>query len=334
MALTFANLSKQLKAKEFASVYLLHGEEAYYIDRALELIVEHALAEHERDFNQSIFYGRDADSQSIIDAARQYPAFAERRLVVLKEAQQMRDFDKLLPYLEHAVPSTVLVLAYMHKKYPANRKLYKAAAKKGQVFESKKIRDYQVAAWVTDYFKGSQYKISPQAAQLLQEYVGPDLARLHSELEKLLINLEPGATVGPKQIEEYIGISKDHNIFELQQQLLKGDQSRAWKIIENFRSNPKEHPFFMITGSLYGLYNKLYLTHMLQSASDKELASALRVNPFFIRDYRSAVRIFPIPKIEAAFSLLLEYDMRAKGVNDTGTAHGELLREMMWRLMN
>ena len=330
------NLEKlrgDLKKRQFKPIYLLHGEEPFYLDQAGELFENHILSEAEKSFNLTILYGRDTEVQSITDAALRYPMFAEHQLIIVREAQNIRDLDKLITYAEKPVPSTVLVLLHKYKKYPANRKLYKAIAKFGEVLESKKIRDYEVAKWVQEYLSGSGFKIKPQAAQLIEEYLGADLSRIDGELRKLMINLEPGATINANDVERYIGISREYNVFELQNALLKGDSARVWKIEENLRANIRQHPMVMIIGSLYNFFNKVYLTHFIAKASDKDLASALGVNPYFVRDYRSAAANWSIPRLERCFAHLLQYDLRSKGVDDTGTEQGELLRELIWKLL-
>jgi DNA polymerase-3 subunit delta len=333
LAANYKSVLKDIRAKQLSPVYLFHGEEAYYTDRLISALEENVLTEAEKGFNLMTFYGRDTDARTVIDAAMRYPMFAERQLVLVKEAQQMRDFDKLLPYIEKAQPTTVLAVAYKYKKYPANRKLYKAFAKQGTVLESKKIRDDQVAKWVMDAVGETEYKIAPRAAALLQEYLGADLAKVNGELEKLYLNIEKGATIDVDAIEEHIGISKDYNVFELVTALLYKDRDRVWRIVEYFRANPKASPFVLVMGSLFNAFQKVYMSHLVSAASDRELASALRVSPWFVKDYRHAAALYPIPKLERIFGQLLAYDLRSKGVDDAGTPPGELLREMVWKIL-
>ncbi len=331
--MTIQNLRGDLLKRRFKPLYLLHGEEPFYLDKAEALFDELVLTEAEKSFNHTILYGRDCDAQTITDAALRYPMFAEHQLIVVREAQQLRDLDKLQSYAEKPVPTTVLVLVYKYKKLPANRRLYKAIAQHGIVFESKKIRDYEVASWVQGHVSESGYKIQPAAAQLMEQYLGSDLSRIDGELRKLMINLEPGSTITPAHVERFIGISREYNVFELQNALLKNDTARVWKIAENLRANIRQHPLVMIVGSLYNFFSKVYAVHFIGQTNDKELAQVLGVHPFFVKDYRSAASAWPIPRLERGFAQLLQYDLRSKGVDDAGTESGELLRELIWKLL-
>ncbi|MFT7589101.1 MAG: DNA polymerase-3 subunit delta [Limisphaerales bacterium] len=332
-ATSFLDVKKAVKAGTYSPVYLFHGEEPYYIDEAVKILEHDVLTEAEKGFNLLILYGRDSDAQTIVDNAMRYPMFSERQVVLVKEAQQLKDIEKLLSYIEKAQPSTLLVLAYKYKKYPANRKLYKAIAKKGVIFESKKIRDYKVSEWVQNYLKGKPYTINMKASLLIQEYLGTDLSKVSGELDKLFLNLSEGTEITDTHIEQFIGISKDYNIFELNNAMMQGDTDRVWRIVEYFRANPKNHPLVMITANLYSMFSKIYQVHFVAGGSDKELASALHINPFFIKDYRTAASNYSISRLEQVFAELLTYDLRSKGVGDSGTPQSELLREMIWKIL-
>lgn len=331
-SITLAQLQKDIKGGTPAPLYLLHGEEVHFIDQATALLEEGLLSEAEKGFNFTTFYGRDADAGTIIDTALRAPMMAPRQVVVVREAQQMRDIEKLLPYAQKPVPSTVLVLAHKYKKLPANRKLYKAIAKTGAVLEAKRIKEHQVADWVQQQVAATPYGVSPKAAQLLQAYLGADLSRVNGALEKLYLNLEEGQTIEPAHIERFIGISKDYNLFELHNALLKGDRSRAARIAAYLIDHPKENPLVLILGSLYTLFQKLYLTHFVGQANDRELASTLKVPPFAVRDYREGARFYPIERIERIFAYLQQADLRSKGVNNGSADHPALLRELVIKL--
>ncbi len=328
------SLKKEISQRKVKPIYLLHGEEPFFLEQAEALFEQGLLSEAERGFNLSILYGRDSDAQSITDAALRYPMFADFQLIIVREAQSLRDIEKLLSYAEKPVPSTVLVLVHKHKKYPANRKLYKAIARSGVVMESKKVRDQEMAAWVDQFLRQQGYRIQPDAAQLVAEHLGNDLGRVVSELKKLMLNIEAKSSIKSEDIERYIGISREYNVFELQNALLKQDRARAWKITEHLGENIRQHPMVMIVGSLYNLYSKVYMAHFVQGASDKELAELLGVHPFFVKDYRLATSGWPIPKVERSMGVLMQYDLRTKGVEDAGTEHSSMLREMVWKLLN
>jgi DNA polymerase III subunit delta len=331
--MTPKELARQLQQGVFKPLNLLHGEEPYVLDEAEALFDRHVLQEAERPFNLTLLYGRDTDAQTVMDAASRYPVFAERQLIIVREAQSMRDLEKLLPYAERPVPSTVLVLVHKYKKLPANRKLFKAIQAHGLVFEAKGIRENQVPAWIADYLKERGHRIQPDAAQLIAEYQGADLSRISGELDKLLINLQPGASVSCAEVEKYIGISREYNVFEWQNALMRADIEKVWKIGDNLRANMRQNPLVMIISNLYNLLSKLYLAHFLQGANDRDLAQALGVNPYFAGDYRKALAHWSVPRLERALAVLLQYDLRAKGVDDAGTEPEELFRELTWKLL-
>ena len=327
-SLTLAQLTKQADQAAWKPIYLLHGEEAYFIDRAVALFEDKVLTEAEKSFNLTTLYGRDTDARTIIDTALRAPMMAPRQLVLVREAQQLRDLDKLLPYAQKPVPSTVLVLAYKHKKYPANRKLHKAINQHGAVLEGKRIREDQVANWIQDAVSQSAYRIDPKASLLLQTYLGADLGRVQGELEKLYLNLQEGETIKPSHIEKYIGISKEYNLFEWQNALLRGERSRAASIAAHFIAHPKQNPLVLLVGSLFTMFSRVYLAHFLADANDQELAGAIKVNPYFIRDYRKATQHYTIRRLERIFAYLQKADLRSKGLDNGSANHGDILKEL------
>lgn len=329
-------LLKELKQGKYAPVYVLHGEEAYYIDTVSDYIEEHALQEHEKSFNQTILYGKDVDFKAVIDSARRYPMMAERQVVILKEAQQMRDLDKLETYIANPMPSTILVICHKHKKIDGRGSLSKAIKAHSVVLEATPLRDYQVAEWVTTYLDERDLKITQAGAQLIAEYLGTDLHKVANALDKLAINLPKGGTVTPELIETHVGISKDYNIFELQNALLRADNVRCWKIIRYFGENEKEHPAFLVVAMLFSFFSKVYVAHFMASASDAELASAMGMkNAWGVKDYRAAVKQFSKVRTEYILSLLKEYDLKTKGVDSTSNTSSEaLLTELMFKILS
>lgn len=332
MAADYQKILSDLKQGNYAPIYLLMGEEGYFIDEIERYISTHALTEEERDFNQHIFYGKEVgDMNKVIDAARRYPMMASRQVVVVREAQAMdkRELDKLAAYVKQPMPSTVFVLSYKYGKISGTTSLVKQVKKNGVVFESLAVRDYQIAAWIANYLQNKGYKIDAQSANLLGEYLGTNLGKIVKEMEKLTIELPQGGTITPELIEKNIGISKEYNIFELQNAIGKRDILKCNKIINYFASNPKEHPIQMTIPFLFSYFSKLLKIHLTKGD-----AATLKMNPYiFQKEYLPASRIYPSRKLVANIALLREYDLKSKGVGATGAVDpADLQRELIYRL--
>lgn len=335
---TFESITLNIKNRKFAPVYFLCGEEAYFIDSLTDHIEANVLNDMEKAFNQSILYGKDVNARQILETAGRLPMMAEKQLVIIKEAQALslkEDEEKqYLAYLKNPVKSTILVFAWKHGT-PDGRKAFAKEIKKAAVFfESKPLYENQVAAWVRNWLSQKKYKIDEQAAELLAEYTGTDLSKVANELEKLIINKQPGETITTTDIETGIGISKDFNVFELSNALGNKNKTKAYQIVNYFVANPKNGPLVLILGTLQGFFSKVYLAHQNKSLGDKEMASALKVAPFFIKDYKTAARNYNERKLEEVFYTLEEYDLRSKGVNNNSIREGELLKEMISRILN
>lgn len=333
----FNQILRDLKAGQFRPVYFLHGEEPYFIDVISGYIEGEVLSDAEKAFNQSVFYGKEVDHLAVLDAARRYPMMAERQVVLIKEAQEMRSLPELLTYIEKPMPTTLLAICYKHKKFNFNSKFGKALQKHAVVMESKLLYENQVPDWIHTYLKGKKLAITPKAAELVAEYLGSALAKVANELDKLAINLGPGAEVNEKHIEAHIGISKDYNIFELQKALGRRDILTANRIVNYFADNPKKNPLPVIIASLYNYFSKVYQLHFAKNLPEKELIATLQLrSAFFLKDYRDAARNFPPQQAEQAIALLKEYDLKSKGVgyNNTGKPEGELMKELVWRLLH
>lgn len=334
--LSYKQVLNGLRKKEYYPVYFLHGEEAYYIDEITKVIEHEVLDDATKAFNQTILYGKEIDYKNVLDNARRYPVMAERQVVIVKEAQELKTLDKLQSYFENPLDTTILVFAYKHKKLDSRKKYGKVlnASKKVCVFESGKLYDSKIPNWITNYIKDKGHHIKPAAATLLSEYLGSDLSKIANELEKLLLNLPAGEAIDKTIIQKNIGISKDFNVFELQKALGTRNQFKSFLIVKYFIANPKNHPLPMITATLYNFFSKVYVCQsMMRSSSDKEICAALSVNSFFISDYKVATKLYSRVQLEQIFALLREYDMRSKGVNNTATPPGELLREMIIRIL-
>lgn len=332
--LSFEQIMTDLKKGSYQSIYFFTGEENYYIDKLTDFIIENALPENEKAFNQTIFYGKDTEAIKVIESARRFPMMAVKQLVVVKEAQEMKDFFKLETYIENPLKSTILVLAYKYKKADSRLKFFKTLKEKGVFFESEKHYDDKIPEWIAARIREKGYAIEPKAASLLTEFVGNDLSRLENEIEKLYVALPAGLkTITSELIERNIGISKEYNVFELQAALTRKDHSRAHQIVRYFASNPKNNHIIMVTGQLFSFFSKILLYHTLQDKTPGNVASGLKVHPFFAKDYIAAGKTYPPKKVIEIIGLLREYDLRSKGFGDSSTENGDLLKELVFKIM-
>lgn len=325
---------KQIESKQFEQIYFLHGEEAYYIDAITDAILEHALEDHERDFNQSILYGKDADVLSLISEAKGYPMMAERRVVVLKEAQYFKGMEDLLPYFEAPSSETVFVINHKYKAYDSRKKSMKAAAKNGLVFKSDKVPEYKLTDWISSFVKEKGFGITPKASMLLAEFLGNDLSKIINELDKLAILVEAGTTINEIHIEENIGISKDYNVFELVNAVSIRDVSKALTIVDYFNHNPKATSIIVVISNLFNHFSRLMKIHFMENKSKEAVASALKVHPFVATQMIQSSKIYNPKKIAANIAVLHEFDLKSKGINNSSFGEGELMKEMVYRLMH
>ncbi len=333
--MTYKDIIKELKAKKYRPVYFLHGSEPYYIDAISDFIEKNVLSEGEKSFNQSILYGKECESKTVIDTASRYPMMASHQVVVLKEAQEMRTLKDLQPYIEKAVPTTILVICYKHKKFDARTKFAKSVKSNALLFESKKLYDNQVADWVVNYLKDKKLSINSNAANLIAEYLGVNLSKVANELDKLAINLPEGTKVDEKLVQDNIGISKDYNVFELQKAMGQKNILKANRIINYFIANPKKGPLVMVVGSLYNYFSKIYMTHFLKNISDRELATALGTrSEYFVKEYKMAARNYDLSKSKQIIGLLKEYDLKSKGVDRDSTPDGQLMKELVYKILH
>lgn len=316
-------------------IYFLMGEEPYYIDKISEFIEKNVLDEAEKGFNQMVLYGRDVTVEDIVGNAKRYPMMAERQVVIVKEAQDLsRTIEKLASYAENPQPSTVLVVNYKYKKIDKRKALYKTIKKAGLVFESKKLYENQVADWIRRVLSGKKYTIAPKAAQMLVEFLGTDLSKINNELEKLQIILPQGTQISPEHIEENIGISKDYNNFELRKAVGERNELKAYKIAKYFADNPKDNPMVVTVSLLFNFFSQLLHFHGLHDKSPRNVASALRVNPYFVKEYVAAARNFPMKKVSQVVAVLRDFDVKSKGVGASNISQGDLLKELLVRIFN
>lgn len=333
----FENIIENLRNKVYHPIYFLQGEEPYYIDEISNFIAQNVLDENEKEFNQSILYGKETSVASILECAKRFPMMSNYQVVIVKEAQNIkeRDLDEnLAHYVENPLKSTILVFCYKYKKLDGRKSLGKTIGKKGVLFESKKLYDSQVPEWISGYLKKQNYRIAVKATMLLTEYLGNDLGKIVNELEKLMLNVKSGNEITATHIEQYIGISKDFNIFELQNALGTKNILKANQVINYFGKNPKDHPLVVTLFNLYSYFSKVLIYHYIQDKSNKNAAAILKVHPFFLKDYQVAARNFSPKKAEQAISILRDYDRKSKGINNNSTDDGELLKEMVYKILH
>lgn len=328
----FTAIIQELKQQKYAPIYFLMGEEPYFIDQVTDYIEDNVLEESERSFNQTVIYGRDTDVATVVSEAKRFPMMAERQVVIVKEAQNLRKIEDLESYAANPQPTTILVLDYKYKKLDKRSKLYKTLGKTGVVLETKKMYDNQIPAWLASYCKSKGYGITPKAAALLVEFLGAELSKITNELEKLMLLTPKGSEITPALIEENIGISKDYNNFEFQKAIGEKDIVKANQIINYFAADPNKHPLVMTMSVLYNFFSKLLIYHTLKDKSQSSVASALKVSPFFVKDYQVGARHYSLAKSINIISYLRDTDLRSKGVKDAGTPAHELLKELVFKI--
>lgn len=340
MALSPEAVLKDLKSKKFAPIYFLHGDEPYFIDLITDFIEKNAIPEFERGFNQLVLYGKDSSVSTILNNARKFPMMAERQLVIVKEAQSIPDLGKedaqklLIAYLANPLPSTILVFAHKHKKLDGRSSLKKELEKKTVFVEAEKIKDWKLTEWVENYFKDLGHQIEHKAAQLLSDSIGNNLEVLTNEVGKMLINFPEPTRFSADQIAKYIGINKDYNNFELTKALGFKDVVKANQIIHYFIQNPKAHPVIPIFSLLYNYFIKVALVHRAGSMPDNQLAAVLGVNPYGVKEYVTASKNFKLGKVIEVFGYIKEADLRFKGVDSGSMNDGEILRELVYKILH
>jgi len=327
-------LVTDIKSGKLKPIYFLMGEEPYYIDKISDFIEANVLAEDEKGFNQMVLYGRDVSVEDVVSNAKRYPMMAEYQVIIVKEAQDLsRTIEKLADYAKQPQPSTILVLNYKYKTIDKRKALYKTLKKSGVVYESKKLYENQVTDWIRRVLASKNYTIVPKAAQMLVEFLGTDLSKINNELEKLQIILPKGTQISPEHIEENIGISKDFNNFELRHAIGERNAFKAFQIINYFAENPKDNPMVVTVSLLFSFFSQLLHFHGLNDRSPRNVASALKVNPYFVNDYVLAARNYPMKKVSEVVSVLREFDVKSKGVGANAISQGDLLKELMVKIL-
>jgi DNA polymerase-3 subunit delta len=337
MGADYTRILNDLKKKIYKGIYFLYGDEPYYIDLITNYISENTLTESEKSFNQLVVYGEDSDITDIVNTARRFPMMANLQVVIVKEAQYLKEIDKLKSYVEHPLSSTLLVICYKYKKLDKRTELYKLLNKSSNVelFFSEKLRDYKVPAWIDAYLAEHNIEADRNVSMILSEFLGANLDKIVNELDKLLITIPKGSKrITATDIEEKIGISKEFNNFELQVAIGKKDIAKVGRIINHFEHNQKDNPFVVTIATLFAFFRKLLIYHFLADKSKNSVASALGINPFFVSDYSMAARIYTPRHTVIAIALLREFDLKSKGVGNITSGDGELLKELVFKIMN
>jgi len=323
-----------IKAGNIKPIYFLMGEEPYYIDKLTEFMEANLLAEEEKGFNQTILYGRDVTIEDVVSTAKRYPMMAERQVVVVREAQELaRTIDKLESYAENPMPTTVLIFAYKYKTLDKRKKVTKVLGKNGLVYESKKLYENQVGEWLKRVLAGKKLSIEPKAAAMLVDFLGTDLSKIANELDKLAIILPQGSTITPEIIEENIGFSKDFNVFELRKAIGEKNQKKAYQIAQYFADNPKDNPLVVTVAQTFSFFIQLLKYHGLKDKNPKNVASALGINPYFVKEYDVAVKNYPMKKVSAVVASLRDIDVKSKGVG-ANLGNGDLMKEMLAKIFS
>lgn len=340
--MTIENILADIKKRAFKPVYFLHGEESYYIDFIADLLEKVVLTEAEKGFNQTILYGKEVDMLTIISTAKRYPMMSDFQLVIVKEAQNIKfgkgdtkDADPFASYLENPLKSTVLVFCHKYGSLDKRLKIAKAIEKNGVLFESKKLYDNQVSEWAMNFVGTKGFKLDTKAGAMVAEYLGNDLSKVANELEKVMINMGDRKTITMDDIQKNVGISKEYNTFEFNTAIAKRDVLKANKIVDYFAANKKENPLVVTIGQLNTYFSKIFTYYYLADKSKTNIASALKINPYFVQEYEQAAKNYNFDKTCQVISLLREYDLKSKGLDSTGnTDEGELLKELVWKILH
>ncbi len=329
------SIVSDIKNGNIKPIYFLMGEEAYYIDKISDYIEKNILDESEKGFNQVVMYGRDVSIDEVMASAKRFPMMAERQVLIVKEAQDLsRTIDKLEAYALNPQPTTVLVFNYKYKKLDKRKKVYKAIAKNGLIYDSKKLYENQVSDWIRRVLGGKKYQIEPKASQMLVAFLGTDLSKINNELEKLVTVLPAETIITPHHIEENIGISKDFNNFELRKAVGEKQVVKANRIINYFAENQRKNPLVMTISLLNSFFTQLLMYHGLSDKSKMSVAKTLKVNPYFVGDYVTAARNYPMRKVAQIIALLREADLKSKGVGASGGKDADILKELVFKILH
>ncbi len=330
----FEEVLIDLKKKIYHPVYLFTGEEAFFIDELTNFIEDNILNSMEKEFNQTIVYGLDSNVFDLIGMARRFPMMANHQVIIVREAQHLKESEKLAVYLENPLKSTILVLAYKHKTLDKRTKLYKIIKEKGVAFISPRLWDNQVPNWIEKRISSMGFTIEYRESFILAEYLGADLSKIDNELKKMALNISPGARITDALIEENVGISKDYNVFELQQALIKRDVLKANRIVNYFAANPKDNSIFMVLPVLHNFFFRTMVLSQIKHLDSREIASKLNIKPTMLGQYQMALANYRVMKIAEIIQEIKNYDLKAKGLGNVNASQGELLRELIYKILH
>lgn len=330
---TYQEILSQLQQKKYMPVYFLYGDEPFFIDKITDYISKNVLTDAEKGFNQSVFYGKDVQTSEILETAKRYPMMSEYQVVIIREAQDLKNIDDLEGYMQAPVSSTILVLAFKYKKPDGRKKVVKLMKKNGTFLEAKPIYDNQMPKWISEYVHLNHRKISAKATMLISEYIGANLTLASNEIDKLFLTIREGEQIDDQAVNDGIGINKDYNNFELQKALGSRNFLRSMQIVDYFSFNSKAHPFVVTLSTLAKYFSNLMLLYFSPNASKNDAAKIMGVHPFFIDEYYSAKTNYSAQSIVKIIELLREYDLKSKGVGQAATPSGELLRELIFKIL-
>ncbi|MDQ3191796.1 MAG: DNA polymerase III subunit delta [Bacteroidota bacterium] len=330
----FNAILAELKKKVYRPVYFLMGEEPYFIDVISDYATENILTEDEKEFNLSVLYGRDINVASIINEAKRYPMMSPYQVVIVKEAQNIKNIEELEPYLKNPLSTTILIICHKYKSLDKRKSFGKSLGQLAAVLDTKKLRDYQVPDWINNYLSDKGSSITPKAGLLMTEFLGTDLSKIANELDKLLLNIPEKTEINPSHVEKYIGISKDYNNFELQKALGIKDVFKSNQIINYFANNPKNNPLVLTISALFSYFSNILSYHYSKDKSERAVAAALKINPFFVKEYIYAAKNYDIRKTVEIIGHLRMYDLKSKGVDNTSSNDGELLKELIYKIIH
>ena len=332
----YEEIIKELKSGVYKPIYFLQGDEGYFLDKISDYIAKNVLEESERDFNQTVLYGKDVSMQDVISTAKRYPMMSQYQVVIVKEAQHLsRTIDQLEAYVTNPLASTILVFNYKYKTIDKRKKIGKLLAKNTVFYTAEKIKEYKLADWIVGFCKSQGLLIKPKASHLMGEYLGNDLSKIANTIEKLKVILEGETVIDEEVIQKNVGISKDFNLFELSNALAEKNVYKSNLIANHFAQNPKNYPFPVTLSALYNYYTKLMKYHFYApTVSENELAGIIGVHPYFLKDYRVAARNYTKGKLARIFGYLKDYDLRSKGVGNVSISDGELLKELVFKILH
>lgn len=330
----YEQILTDLKNRRYSPVYFLSGDEPYFIDVITDTIAQQALTEAEKTFNQLVLYGKDTDVNAVISAARRFPMMAQHQVVIVKEAQQLKKIEELQHYVNQPLASTILVVNYKYKKIDKRTRLYKLLDEKGVVFESEKLYEDKVPAWIAGWLQQKGLQIEPKASVMLVDFLGNDIGKIVNELNKLLLLLPRGSKlITALLVEENIGISKEYNTFELNKAIAAREVLKANRIVSYFSKNPKNNPMVLSLSTLFYFFGKLLLFHSLKDKSRENVTRSLGISPFFLPQYQQAAKNYPAHRVIGIIALLREYDLKSKG-SGSMASEGDLLKELVFKIIH